>query len=532
VLAKVYWTVTILFMRARSHLFTSTLFSLSILGVLNACGPTGTTVEGTPTTPSVTGSCSGGTTSAQVRIFQENPRVDSTNLNLAFNTTTSSLSSYTVDRTLSGLDGTCLLQTDHYKVTRDSFYPNTIAAATSTNLIYTPADPQFQQIMALYHSNAVKEKVQSTGNALSGLGMVSIDAHCGQYQNAYFNPSSNSLCFGYENYGGRRVWAADDADVIHHETGHTINHALAGSDVLNYGGEAGAMDEAFADYWALTMQANNTRISEWFLGAIEAVTGQSIMRDAGQNHSYPSSLVYELHDDSRVWGEALWQIRTQLGAPTTDKLVANSIKLIASPGHFTDGINAMNTAANLLNLSAGDKTTITNIFTAKGLQRTDSAAGLALSTVAGHKSVYIIDDHSLSINENGNCNGVLDEGETILIMVNLENTSGSALGVVSSSVVSNDSSKVAVIPGGNVGEYFRFAPNSDFVSVLNSANTMSEDATLTAGFIIRAETGSAGVRTLTMNLQPIGGAPVSIPFTVNIGTAAHQSSCTNSALWP
>src|SRR5690606_2922066 len=129
------------------------------------------------------------------------------------------------------------------------------------------------------------------------------------------------------------VWASEDGDVIVHEVGHGVNHMLATSQTMYSSGEAGALDEAVADYWSLT-RFNNSRLGEWFLGAI----GASIVRDASENHSYPHDMVYEVHDDGRVISELLWDLRKaeNIGVADTDKLVRMALTLLPATARFQD----------------------------------------------------------------------------------------------------------------------------------------------------------------------------------------------------
>jgi len=499
-----------------------------VLGVLS-CGPVGTQVEVTGDTPPIiTGSCSSGPTSAAAKIFIENPKIASGNNSLLF---TANLNSYSSDVTVDGLDGTCLLQNKNFRIISDTLYPDTIALP-SNGLVFLPNDPRFQQVMAYHNANTLQKRVTSIGSDISALGMITIDAHCSVTNNAYFSPSSKKLCFGYINAGGgKKLWAADDADVIVHEAGHSINHTLSTTSILNSSGEAGAMDEAYADYWALTINQNPV-ISEWFLGALESIYSLTgISRNASDNHFYPGSMVYEIHDDSRVYSEVLWDLRSSsnLGTNKTDKLVATSLVLLPSTTRFKDGAQALQDAAALLGYSASDKSLITTKLQNKGLIRSDSAANLRLSTVSGRKTVYVIDDYTYTSQSGGNCNATLDVGETALVLVNLENPTGNEMGMGSIALTSVPSG-ISVATGGGVGEYFRLNANDDFVDTLNDSGVYKEDATVAASFLITAS--SAGNKNFTMSFTPMGGAAVNINFSLTVGSSAANSSCVNAALWP
>lgn len=498
-----------------------------------ACGSSKTEVQKDDPAPTVTGGCASGVSSANIKIFNENPFVGSGDPNLSYSAVL--LSGYTTSAVLSGLDQSCLIRSDHYKVVSDTLYPSQVGTVTSSSQIYAPTSPQFQQFNAFYYANQTKSLLTGLGADLSSLGMVSIDAHCNQSNNAYFSPYSKELCFGYHSMGGGKyVWAADDSDVIMHETGHSMNHTLASTDILNSSGEAGAIDEAVADYWALTKNGN-PKLAEWFLGSI----GAAYIRDASLNLSYPASMVYEIHDDSRVLAEVLWDLRSagNLGANTTDALVKRALQLLPATARYKNFYNAFYTAAGpgFLNLSAAQKSLIATKFQNKGLGRSDDATGLRLSTT--HTQVYVIDDHTYSVQSGGNCNGQLDVGETALVLVNLENPNGADMGM--GVVASGAAPAGTTIPaGGNVGEFFRLNANSDFKTSLPAGSTR-KDATAMAAFLISAST--AGVKNFSLSFTPMYADPtgamvqhpdVTLNFSLTVGSAATSTGCTNGALWP
>src|SRR5690606_6608972 len=88
--------------------------------------------------------------------------------------------------------------------------------------------------------------------------------------NAYFDPSNNELCFGWNaEYSHYHFFMAQDPSVIYHELGHTLikvmmnerNVQMFPSAVKPYDAylgslfydEAGAINEGLADYFAYYM---------------------------------------------------------------------------------------------------------------------------------------------------------------------------------------------------------------------------------------------------------------------------------------
>jgi hypothetical protein len=475
------------------------------------------------------GSCSGGPTSATIRRWLENPRTSSGNLSLAFTAKLSA--SDTRTSTLGGLVGNCLLQNQMFSLTKDSIYPSNLAAPTGASLEYAPGTPEFRQLNSFYAATQLRDLMGRIGANLGSLRRVNIDAHCRVSNNAYFSPSTSTLCLGYADVSSsKRIWAADDSDVVVHEAGHAVNHALASTSIMNSSGEAGAIDEAVADYWALTTQGNS-QLSEWYLGFLGS------MRDAASSSQYPASMLYEVHDDSRVLSQSLWRLRTALGAPSSDAIVSRTLSMLPMPSRLGDFARTYYIAAQAAGASASDLSQIRAEFTNRGLYRSDAPAGIA-PAVSPAQGVYVIDDHTISAQVGGNCNGVLDVGETALVLVNLRNPGaqlGMGLGLLD---MSSLPAGISVPSGGNVAEYYRFGTNQTFTSSLPFGPSR-EDATIGAAFLLKGL--QAGAQTLSFNFRPMESDPLvpvssttayPVSFTINVGSAATNSSCSLSSLWP
>lgn len=493
------------------------------------------TGTGTSTSTNTSASCGNGPTSVNVQIFPENPKT--ANSALTYSQTPSI--NDTLIASLENLVGNCALETDRFKLTSDTLFPSYLARPNSNTQSYAPSAPEFQQYNSIYHANSLRNLLVGLGTNFGSTSKLQVDAHCDVERNAYFSPSESKVCLGYVNAGAsKKVWAADDADVVIHEVGHYVNHFLSSTNIMNSSQESGAIDESVADYWALTLM-NDAQLSEWFLGAI----GSSYVRDASQNISYPLGLTAEIHDDSRVLTQVLWDLRqnSNLGKTTTDALVKRAMQLLPATSRLGDFYQAFYDASGpaFLNLNSTQRSLIITKFSNKGLHRADSATGLRLSTVGGgNKQIYVIDDHSYSFQKNGNCNGVLDVNETALVFVNLENPNGSPMGV-GVATLGTAPGGITVLSGGNYGEFFRFKANSDFVNSLPSSVSSREDAVLWASFVVKAT--SSGNKNFSLSFEPMysdptgalpQGASVNVNFSVTVGSTATSTNCTNASLWP
>ncbi|HLL14441.1 MAG TPA: M36 family metallopeptidase [Pyrinomonadaceae bacterium] len=136
-----------------------------------------------------------------------------------------------------------------------------------------------------------------------------------------------------------------DGDVVFHEYGHGISNRLIGNgSTALQGTQSGAMGEGWSDYWACTL-GNDGLVGEYATGNTTA----GIRRAA---YTVPANTIHDsyadvcaggcqVHRDGEVWAATLWDLRTQLGASVTDRLVLNGMKFTPTRPSFLnarDGI--------------------------------------------------------------------------------------------------------------------------------------------------------------------------------------------------
>ena len=440
---------------------------------------------------------------------------------------TSDLSSLGMEVSLTDLDNSCLLRNKAIEISEDSLYPNNIAS-TTFDLKTDPSHPYFQQVNSYYYANKLYKEVIDVGASLNGIRQLSIDAHCDYLYGAYFSFNLNTICLGYAPIldSETTLWAADDSDVILHEFGHAINHNLASQEHFSLSTESYALDEAIADYWAMTSN-NEPVISEWFLGYIS-----NYFRDGRSNHKYPQDIVAQPHRDGRIFMEALWSIREQLGKEITDSITIRILQLLErDESTYAKATQTIIDSTSSLGLTDEQKEAVEIILKDKGLYREDSAAGLMLSNKTGRNTYYVIDDHHLSLTANGNCDGGIDMDETVLLLVNLALPGGTAIGMGKANLVINTAtSGIEVHTGGSLAYYLRLGKTEkDFVDVLEniesdlisaglpeaSRRTSTDRTIIQASFLVTAT--SAGSKAMTVRFEPINGDTVEVPVTVVVG---------------
>lgn len=232
------------------------------------------------------------------------------------------------------------------------------------NYTFKPEDTHFDEVNAYYHVNRIHDFFKGFG--FSGLDRaMQVTVHYGDaYDNAFFSPMSGSIALGD---GSKLNDLAKEESVIYHEYTHACTNAIVS---MPYREESGAMNEAMADYFACTI-GDDPEVGEWAM----AKMNKPYLRTMVNKSHYPEDIQHEVHRDSVIYAGALWDLRKELGARTTDKLVhfsRNYLKGNSNP-KFTDGVKALMSAdKECFRGINSDK--IKRIFEARGIKMAAAAA--------------------------------------------------------------------------------------------------------------------------------------------------------------
>jgi Zn-dependent metalloprotease len=209
------------------------------------------------------------------------------------------------------------------------------------------------------------------GTTLPPVNAESQDVRTNQLgiDNSYSTDHKDFLRFGK---GG--VDDAEDAEVIVHEYGHAVHD----SQVPGFGTslEAGSIGEAFGDYLAVTvsesvrsqqgwpLRASVTCIADW--DATAYTPAPHCLRTLAAGKHYPEDVHGEVHADGEIWSQALWQIRTALGAYPADRVIVNAQFGFAPDTTFRAAAEkTVNTAQRMYGTTAAGK--VRAAFAARGL---------------------------------------------------------------------------------------------------------------------------------------------------------------------
>lgn len=143
--------------------------------------------------------------------------------------------------------------------------------------------------------------------------------------NAYFAPADDltgeprTLGFGQ----GTSVDFAYDGDVVHHEVAHAMQAEVAQigayylPDAYGLRGDQGALSEGNADFWSSVVMGD-PEVGEYAGAGVGSTLPSGALRSLENDVVCPRDFVGEGHEDGRVWGGVLWDIRE--GATQDERL--------------------------------------------------------------------------------------------------------------------------------------------------------------------------------------------------------------------
>jgi Zn-dependent metalloprotease len=160
-----------------------------------------------------------------------------------------------------------------------------------------------------------------------------------------------------------------DGDVVFHEYGHGISNRLIGNGSTALSGtQSGAMGEGWSDYWAITIN-NDGAVGEYVTNNPAGIRRAAYSVPAAAVHnSYADVGVggFSVHNDGEVWAATLWDLRTQLGATVTDRLVLNGMKFTPTRPSFLNARDGILQADQNLNGGA-NRCAVWTVFARHGM---------------------------------------------------------------------------------------------------------------------------------------------------------------------
>ena len=249
-----------------------------------------------------------------------------------------------------------------------------------------------------------------------------------------------------------------DGDVVFHEYGHGISNRLIGNGSTALSGtQSGAMGEGWSDYWAITIN-NDGAVGEYVTNNPNGIRRAAYTVPAATVHDSYADVGaggFQVHRDGEVWAATLWDLRTQLGAAITDRLVLNGMKFTPTRPSFLNARDGILQADQNLNGGA-NRCAIWTVFARHGMgvsavgnDGTTHTAATNVPADCGGTCSFSINPTSASFAAAGGsasvtvttaagCNWTAASNSSFITITS--GTSGSGSGTVNYSVAANTSS--------------------------------------------------------------------------------------------
>jgi Zn-dependent metalloprotease len=273
------------------------------------------------------------------QVFDPSPVGSTGNTNLTDNndTTSATLDAARFSVPLVRLDGSGFLRGDF----ADARPTNAGQRATSAGLSFNfdRADNRFEEVMAYFHITRAQERIQALGfTNINNRRHVAV-VNDGNQDNSFYSPGTKQVSFGA---GG--VDDAEDADIIVHEYGHSIQD----NQVPGFGGgDEGSMGEGFGDYLAGSfLEVLSPSISDpACVGDWDATSYDNrnppCLRRLDESKHFPEFTQGEVHADGEMWSAALFRARNELGSDVMDTLVLESHFALSTNESFFSAADAI-----------------------------------------------------------------------------------------------------------------------------------------------------------------------------------------------
>ncbi len=222
------------------------------------------------------------------------------------------------------------------------------------------------------------------------LGRNSIDGQGGDLKSIVHsaaagdcNASWDGKQMSYADCSAKRVGSfSSEMDVVGHELTHGVTESTGN---LLYIGQSGAMNEAYSDYFgnAIDVEFSGTSMTHPEAGHIGEDLCESPppkffpcpLRNLNDGRTIEDYIFFPIdtdlagvHENSTIYGGALWTIREQLGGKRADAIVYKALAEFTTPlDTFLDGRDAVTSAATTLAATPEELNVILAAFAAQGI---------------------------------------------------------------------------------------------------------------------------------------------------------------------
>ncbi|HLF24333.1 MAG TPA: M36 family metallopeptidase, partial [Burkholderiales bacterium] len=259
------------------------------------------------------------------------------------------------------------------------------SAAAGLEYKFGREDPRFEEAMAYYWVDFSQRNIRELGFKNINDYSIPVFAHDQPtVVNAFYlhglpeEDGTGSIHFGYHGVNRNRgaqgfADAAEDAEVIVHEFGHSVlNNQVPG---FGRGVEGGAMHEGWGDFWAASevSRVNGEKLmwctAPWMTQYIKDADapGEPPCLRKLENDFKADFKDREVHGLGQVWSGALWNVRKTMPSNTEmERLILEAHFLMPQSGKFAEGAEAL-LVADLSLHGAAHASAILDVFGARDI---------------------------------------------------------------------------------------------------------------------------------------------------------------------
>lgn len=264
-------------------------------------------------------------------------------------------------------------------------------------------DLEMAQVMVFQHTQLMKSYAKKYISNSWLDAKLTANVNLGQTCNAHWDGRTINFYKGDNQCANTGLIS----DVVYHEWGHGLD--------ANTGGiEDGAFSEGFGDIMSLVMTRSNV------LGIGFLMNGGAV-RDLSPDKIYPKD-TGEVHDEGLIIGSTFWDMYQNLAAihgedRAIDLVSRFAFKVVSTASRYTDVYKA------LLVIDDNDADTTNGTPNVCAINDAFSRHGLAVKA----DSCETFSSQGISIQDDGNRNGVIEPGETIRVGASLKNNTDKTL---------------------------------------------------------------------------------------------------------
>jgi M6 family metalloprotease-like protein len=239
---------------------------------------------------------------------------------------------------------------------------NTPPTDAAGSFMYWRDNLNFNDVMVYYHIDSMQRYIQMLGFINVNNRRIHVDSDgMSAIDDSHYAPPFPSDGLGYIAFGRGGVGVAQDADMIAHKYGHSIqDNSNPGAYTKNI--YATAEGEGFSDYWAVSTFSVETKVNghdlacvgEWHATSKGTPCLRRVDEDLTMDDFLPKDKpnwgdLPDEHMNGRIWSRTLFDLFKTLGRTTTDRLALQSHFNTPSTGpSFKDAADAMVTADSQL----------------------------------------------------------------------------------------------------------------------------------------------------------------------------------------